>query len=55
VSLRLAELPPGGELKVETDGDGVHKIEIIAKHWGSRIAARCQAPSGHVLVTLLKD
>jgi hypothetical protein len=48
-------MPVGGLLEAEVDGDSVAKIEIVARHRGSRIASRRVAESGHVLLTLVKD
>jgi hypothetical protein len=55
VSLLLARLPSGGGLTAETTGEGVFKVDAIARHRGARIVARRVLPSGRVLLTLRKD
>ena len=55
MSSHLADLPSGGTLQAEVDGDSVIKIQAIASHRNARIASRSIALSGHVLLTLIKD
>jgi len=48
-------MAPGQRLEAEVDGAALFKIDILAEHYGAAKVGKELLPSGHLLVTLVKE